>query len=62
MKEGGCSAQQVFISTRGLHFKFETEEKAQEFYQVCLNTNQKVIIEQNIVIDIKFANRLKLNI
>ncbi|MBE9039377.1 hypothetical protein IQ235_01020 [Oscillatoriales cyanobacterium LEGE 11467] len=60
MKEGGYSANHVFISTRGLHFKFETKEKAREFYQVCLNTNKKVVLEQNIVIDIDFANRLDI--
>ncbi len=57
--ERGFSAEHIFVSSRGFHFKFATAEIARSFYRACLSANQNVVIEGMMVVDIGFGGRLK---
>ena len=57
--ERGFSAEHVFLSSRGFHFKFATTEIARSFYRACLHADRNVVLEGTMVVDISFGGRLK---
>lgn len=44
-------ADNVFLSTRGLHFEFSTPESAYSFYSHCLSEGRQLCLEGSMAID-----------